>query len=92
MLRIYHSASALKKWVATSYRLYAVRVLKIEITRSHAKQRKVFMRAVRVLKTEVTHNRLHNNENKYHVRTSLAKGEQTFARQDDVLREPAAKG
>ena len=43
------------------------------------------------LKTEVTYNRLHNNENKHHIGTSLAKGEQTFTRQDDILRKPAAK-
>lgn len=35
---------------------------------------------------------LYNYENKHYVRTSLAKGEQTFTRQDDVLRKPATKG
>ena len=48
--------------------------------------------AVCTLKTEVTHNRLYNDENKHHIGTSLAKGEQTFTRQDDILRKPAAKG
>ena len=48
--------------------------------------------AICTLKTEVTHNRLHNNENKHHIRRSLTKGEQTFTRKDDILSKPAEKG
>ena len=69
-----------------SFGLGAVCTLKTEATRSI----RAFAACTR--KTEVTHNILYNNENKHHIGTSLTKGEQTFTRQDDVLRKPAEKG